>query len=158
MENNELYITISDNRSADGSVAKEKTKNGSFFGDNLGKYVEHEAMHFVKQQVTQAVNYSLSNIGNFTGDYITQRRVNEIRKGVNTAIGIGMMTIAGAKTGGWIGAIIGFTIGVAGTVANEFYEHKSSLVEFKKQNLEISLLRQRAGLNTWYDGSRGTDN
>ena len=160
MAEGKLYITITDDRGDGGGTptpkpdgAKEKKIND----DAIGRYVEHELYHLVKSQATQFVNFSLVNIVNFTGDYITQRRVNETKQAISGIMNIGMTTLAGAKYGGY-GAVIGFAIGVISQLSGSVYDVSLSIVENNKTNYEIAQLRELAGLNSTRDGSRGTEN
>ena len=156
---NKLYITISDERGGDGPTptpqpggAKEKDSNA------LGRYVEHQMFHLVKRQATQAVNFAISNIGNFTGDYIAQRKVNVAKQAISGVMQVGEATLAGAGVGGWVGAIVGFVLGGLSLVADSVYGEMQNQTNNAITNLEIAQLRDRAGLNTVYDGSRGTEN
>ena len=126
-------------------------------GSALGRYVEHEVFHLVKQQATATVNFALGNIGNFSGDYILQNEVNEARKNINSLMNIGMATLAGAKFGP-AGAVIGFAAGVVSESMKGVFETVEKTKNAAKQNYEIAQLRDRAGLNTAKDGSRGTEN
>jgi hypothetical protein len=160
MAEGKLYITITDDRGDGGGTptpkpdgAKEKKSND----DTIGRYIEHEMFHLVKSQATQFVNFSLGNIGNFTGDYITQRRVNETKQAISGLMNIGMTTIAGAKYGPY-GAIAGFAIGVISQMTGSVYDVISSTVENSKTNYELAQLRELSGLNSTKDGSRGTEN
>ena len=153
-----LYITISDERGGGTPTPKpEGSKSKDKESDTLGRYIEHEAFHLVKSQVTKEVNFSLSNIGNFTGDYITQRKVNEAKQLVDGLVSIGMTTLAGAKYGVW-GAVAGFVVGTIGQLSSGFYDNITNQAENAKVNYDMSQLRNRAGLNTVFDGSRGTEN
>lgn len=156
-----LYITISDERGGGGgSTPIPKPSDGSKKdnGDILGRYVEHEMFHLAKAQVTKAVNFAIGNVGNFTGDYITQNKINNMRSSLSGFMNIGMATIAGAKVGGWVGALVGFTIGTISEVSSGVYDTIAKSNENAKTNYEIAQLRDRAGLNTLLDGSRGTEN
>ena len=152
---NKLYITISDKRGEDsnGNSAKEKEKES----DTLGRYAEHEVFHLLKSTASKTINYSISNIGNFTGDYITQRKVNMCKDAIDSAMTIGMSMIAGSKFGP-VGTAVGFVVGVASEVTGSVFEDISNRAENRKTNYNIEQLRDRVGLNTKLDGSRGTEN
>lgn len=159
--NNKLYITISDKRGDGNSIptpsssSDNKDKNDK---DNLLKrYAEHEMFHLVKGTAIKSVNYAISNIGNFTGDYIRQREVNVSKQMISNVMSIGMSTLAGAKYGP-VGAIVGFVAGVSSIAIGSVFEDISNRAEITKNNFDISQLRDRVGLNTIYDGSRGTEN
>ena len=158
-EKNKLYITISDERGGDGPTpmpqpegAKKKDSNA------LGRYAEHQMFHLIKQQATQAVNYAIANIGDLTGDYIAQRKVNVAKQAISGVMQVGEATLAGAGVGGWVGAIIGFVVGGISLVTSSVYNEIEARKNNRIANLEIAQLRDRAGLNAVYDGSRGTEN
>lgn len=159
-EKNKLYITISDNRNGGSGTPTEKTDNEQEKDkeSTLGKYAEHQLFHLVKQTAVKSANFAISNIGNLTGDYITQRRVSEVKQAVSGLMSIGMSTAGGAVAGGWVGAIIGFAVGVTSLVVDTVQSEVQNRIDNTKTNLEIAALRDRAGLNTVYDGSRGTEN
>lgn len=164
-ENNQLYITITDKRGEGGggtiptptptstSSVKDDEKNDSL----LRRYAEHEMFHLVKGTTVKAVNYSISNIGNFTGDYIEQKQINEIKGVVSKLTTIGVSTLAGAKYG-IVGAAVGFAVGVGSVFVDYIFDDMSNRNSIARNNLNIRMLRDRVGLNTIYDGSRGTEN
>lgn len=159
MANDKLYITISDNRIGQSGTPTSQTANQNKDKEDssLQRYAEHQLFHTIKSTVTQTVNYQIANIGNMTGDYITQRKINVAKETVSKLSTIAMSTIAGAKYGGY-GAIVGFAVGTLSVMLGSFFEINSNLLENQKTNYSISQLRERAGLNTIYDGSRGTEN
>lgn len=158
-DNSKLYITISDERGGDGQTPTPKP-NGEKKedGDTLGRYIEHEMFHMAKQMATQAANFAISNIGNLSGDYAFQRKVNEVKQFASGIMSIGMATVAGAKYGGAVGAVIGFVTGTASTMMGGVFNVIQNNIENTKTNYEISQLRDRSGLNAVLDGSRGTEN
>lgn len=164
-ENNKLYITITDKRGdggsgiptpspSDSSSAKKEQDEDSA----LKRYAEHEVFHLVKGTAMKAVNYSISNIGNFTGDYITQKNVDYAKGIVSNMMSVGNATATGAAAGGVVGAVIGFVVGVSSIAIGSVFEEMSNRAENTKNNFNIEMLRERVGLNTIYDGSRGTEN
>lgn len=169
MADNKLYITITDSRNTkNGYSGSVPTKGGNAQGATANKendedsalkrYAEHELFHLVKGTATKAVNFSINNIGNFTGNYIQQQEVNEVKQGISGLVSIGFSTLAGAKLGGLPGAIVGFVVGVGSIVVDTVFDDISNRAQNSKNNFEISMLRERVGLNTIYDGSRGTEN
>lgn len=163
-ENNKLYITITDKRGdggsgiptpspSDSSSAKKKQDDDSL----LKRYAEHELFHLVKSTAMKSVNYAISNIGNFTGDYIIQKNVSYAKGIVSNIMSVGMTTLAGAKFGP-VGAIIGFVAGTSSIAIGSVFEDMSNRADNAKNNFNIEMLRERVGLNTIYDGSRGTEN
>ncbi len=160
-EKNKLYITITDKRDGDGPTPTPTPQGSSQKSDDLGmlgRYAEHELFHLVKNQTTQAVNYALANIGDLSGDYISQRKVNVAKQAISGIMQVGTATIAGARVGGYIGAAIGFVVGTISLISGSVYNELESRKNNRLTNLEIAQLRDRAGLNSVYDGSRGTEN
>jgi len=163
--NGKLYITISDERGVGssagidgGTLGAGKQQIESRDTNLITRYAEHELFHIVKQVAQQAVNYQLSNIGNFTGNYIRQEEVNQLKQCASDIMNVGMSTFAGFSTAGPIGAVVGFVAGVTSVVSSAVYSDLSAKVSYAKTNFSISQLRERAGLNATYDGSRGTEN
>lgn len=163
-DKNRLYITISDNRSGQpgaqdttdiptsGSTVEKKSIN------TAARYAEIQLLNLAKQTAVQSVNFAISNIGNLTGDYIAQRNVSIVKQSISGVMSVGMSTLGGAAVGGFVGSIVGFVIGTISLVGGTVQEGIQSKIDTAKQNLEIAQLRDRAGLNTTYDGSRGTEN
>lgn len=156
-EKSKLYITISDKRGEGGGGGVDSEKEKEKENDTLGRYAEHEVFHFLKSTASKTINYSISNIGNFTGDYITQRKVNMCKDALDSAVSIGMTTLVGSKYGP-AGAVIGFVVGVASEFTGSIFEDISNRADNVKANYNIEQLRERVGLNTLIDGSRGTEN
>lgn len=166
MAENKLYITISDNRSGqkggqDGDATPTSGNKGDK-KDNSGnaatRYAEHQLFNLAKRTAVQSVNFAISNIGNLTGDYIAQRNVGVAKQAISGVISVGMSTAGGAAVGGWVGAIVGFSVGVVSLIGSSVQSEIQNRLDTAKQNLEIAQLRDRAGLNATYDGSRGTEN
>ncbi len=154
-----IYITISDRRFGSNKAEadeqnktdKEKDKDNS-----LADYAVHQFFNLINSQTKQAVNYTIGNIGNFTGNYITQQHVNEALNFVNAGKNIAMAAFAGARYGPY-GALLGAAIATIGTGVNYGLEEFSNMLENSRQNRAINQLRTRAGLNSTNNGSRGTD-
>ena len=164
--NGKLYIIITDNpniQSTQTTITKTTTTTtnttrapitGST-ADEIGlNFAAHQFYHFMQQEATQAVNWSISNIGNFTGDYLKQTNVQQVVSLGSKLVGIGMSVVAGAQAGGLIGALVTGTIAVAGTVINTALENKSNAFQVQKQNYEIEKLKELSGLNTLTNGGR----
>ena len=165
-QDNKLYITISDKRGEGGGKPVPQDDNNEVTSENtvreqedglLRRYIEHKMFHLAKSTATRTVNFAISNIGNFTGDYITQKDVNYAKGVVSNLTTIGITTIAGAKYGP-VGAAIGFVAGTTSIISNAIFDDISNQVQISKSNYSIGQLRDRVGLNTIYDGSRGTEN
>lgn len=161
-----LYIIITD-RLPEGtspggiSIQNNSESNSKKLSKNnniLLNYAEHKFFDFVRQEVRTAIDYQISNIGNFTGDYITQRHVSAAKQGVLTNVGLITTAIAAGKFAGPIGAIIATTVSIGANLINMGLDYKTNMIQNSKTNYSISQLKDRSGLNTLRDGSRGTEN
>lgn len=161
-DDGKLYIIISDKRGDDGNggndpvdgTPKDSNKKSS---QNI---ITHQFYNFVLGQAKQFVNYNISNIGNFTGNYIMQRRVAEAMQAVNIIANIGGAFVSGMLMSGGnpvVGAVSA-VIATAGVTINAGYQSFTQHVQNAKTNYSIEQLRRRSGLNTYTDGSRGTEN
>lgn len=156
-----IYITISDRRfgknkaEADeqNNLDKEKEKK-----DPLKDFAKHKFFNFIEAQAKQAINYSVNNIGNFTGDYVTQQQTQDAVSILSDLADIGVAAFAGFKySGSPYGALIGAGIAVAGKAINKAQQLAVGYAQNEIQNRQIAQLRTRAGLNSINNNSRGTE-
>ena len=156
MADGKIYIIISDERSGNGNgtTTKETTKEKEDKDRNL--WLEHEMLHFLKQQAQTMLNYAVSNIGNFQGDYQTQREIQQALSVGGILVNVGMAALVGLKmTGGNpIGAAVGAGISIASQSINYGLGELTASVQFKKTNYEIERMRDISGLNGLTNGSR----
>ncbi len=165
MENDgKIYITISDRRfgtnKAEADEQNQVDKQKSEKKDSKGiisDYAKHQFFNMIQSQAKQAVNYTVSNIGNFTGNYQSQRHIQESMQILQFGTDIAMSAIAGAKYGGAWGAVAGVGVALIGKGINFAQEYYAGYVENARTNRDIKQLRTRAGLNGSNNGSRGTD-
>ncbi len=161
-----IYIIVTDKLPSGETPTPEGIKNPAEKKDPdslFAHWAKNQILGLIKQTAVQQINYSLNNIGNFTGNYELQTQVGNARKALNILRSIGSSTIAGAQVGSaagpWgaaIGAAIGLlTSGVSASVSL-LQEHNSLMIQNRKTNNEIAILRERSGLNQYTDGSRGT--
>lgn len=157
-----LYIIISDKRDDDGNggntpadtTPKESNKKSS------QSIITHQFYNFIIGQAKQFVNYNIQNVGNFTGDYISQRKVNEAVQGLNITMNIGGAFVSGTMMSGGnpiVGAAFA-AIATAGIAVNAGYQSYTQRFETARANYNIEQLRRKSGLNVYLDGSRGTEN
>ena len=106
---------------------------------------------------TTYISFLVSNIGNFTGDYVTQQHVSDAMHVLNFVMDIGTAAGAGAASGGWVGAAVGVALTITSKGITMGQEAYASWVEGARQNRDIAQLRSRAGLNSTNNGNRGTD-
>lgn len=153
-----IYITISDARTGevikgtDISVSdnpkKEKEKT------TLGDFARHQFFNLIEREAKQMINYSISNIGNFTGDYNAQRDVNFALSTAGVIGSVGMGAFQGAQVGGIPGAIIGAAVVATSQAVNFSLQLRSQNLEIRKQNYSIGQLKQLSGLDGLTNGSR----
>ena len=156
-----IYITISDKRfgqnkaEADEQNKLDKQKDS----DNKGieSFLQHKFFNIVESQAKQAISYSIANIGNFTGDYVSQQHMSDAVSIVNFLVDIGVSAAAGAKMGGWVGALVA----VGATTLTKGISFAESIyagnIQTARTNRDIAQLRSRAGLNSTNNGNRGTE-
>lgn len=156
MDDGKIYITISDKRTSGGSGGSgngggftqlDQTPENPIEEDGLfKKLTEHQYYNFVLGTTKQIVDYSIANIGNFTGDYNTQRQVNALKQ----VVGIGTNLALGFATGG----VAGLVIAGVSTAIKYGLEYMNDMVDNTKRNHEINQLREISGLNALTNGSR----
>lgn len=100
----------------------------------------HQAMNVGKQ----IVNYAVSNIGNYTGDYVKQDRVQQAMDVVST---IGTIGVAFATN--WVAGIL--TVGALAVKEGLNYRSEQQNIKHAENNAEY--LRKRSG-NSLTNGSR----
>ncbi len=151
-----IYITISDRRFGTNKAEADEQNKNDKKEETLQDFVKHRFFNMIESQAKQAVNYTVNNIGNFTGDYIKQTQVSNAVQIVNLGIEFGTAALAGSKFGapGAIAAVAIVAVGKTITTAEQLY---GDYIENRKQNRDIAQLRTRAGLNSANNNSRGTD-
>lgn len=98
-------------------------------------------------QAKKVGQFAVSNVGNFTGDYVLQRNIQQ-----GMAIVGDLSSIAvGALAGGWVGAIVA----TAGIVVGNTLEAVGIAQNIKKENYQSNFIKERGG-DVYNDGSRGT--
>lgn len=125
--------------------------------DLFSHWARDKLLGELKSLVNNSVSYAIGNIGNFTGNYTDQIRVQESVSFLKSIAGIGFAALAGSKYGP-AGAVLGASIAVINRGVQFTQTIVSQSVAQKKFNREIEQLRERSGLNPYIDGSRGTEN
>lgn len=163
--NGKIYIIVTDREPSSGGPSPVETsvmtKTASAEGKEVSLFshwARNKILNTVKSAAQSTAMYSLSNIGNFTGDYITQTQVNETIQLTSKLVHVAMAAASGAKVGGVMGAVIAAGVAVVGETVSSLQAVNSAYVQNRKTNYEIEQLRDRAGLNAAKDGSRGTEN
>lgn len=106
-------------------------------------------VHAAVGNVKQAVQYGLSNVGNFTGDYVAQQNINQALE----ALGGVSTIVMGAVSAGWVGAVIA----TASVAFRGITQGVSRYIGYQNEEINASMARQRSG-NALTDNSRGTEN
>lgn len=157
MADGKIYITITDEpltKPEPGTPQPpkpegEKDDKNSLFSD----FAKHQFFEFIKAQSKQFINYTIGNIGNFTGNYQSQRQIQETISIGNRIANVGMAAIAGAKYG-VAGAIIGAVVSIASQGIELGLQDHTLGVQVKQQNREIDMMRKISGLDGLTNGSR----
>ena len=148
-----IYITDKlpggDGKPGPDAVSKEDKKEST-----LAKYAQHRFFNFLESEAKQIVNYEISNIGNFTGNYVAQRKVQTAVSAGTRLLNIGNAAVAGFVAAGPVGAIIGASLAIATSVITYFEEERVAQLEFKRQNYNLSILKERSGLYALDNESR----
>lgn len=133
-------------------------KNKKDDQDLFGHWARTQILSTVKRAANAAVSFSISNIGNLTGNYLGQTQVQESIALVHSMMGIGTTAAAGFAVGGVPGAILGASLAVINQGISISQSLVSQNIQQRKANRELEQLRERAGMNQYIDWSRGTEN
>lgn len=135
--------SVSDEEQQTGVPSQKKEGAGGAKTTATSIFV-HQALNTGKQ----ILNYGISNIGNFTGDYARQERVQELVGTIGdiTTIGVGF------ASGGWIGGLVA----VLGIATKEVFNQVSIQTENRHQEIASNYLRELSG-NSTKNGSRTGD-
>lgn len=155
-----LYIIVTDHLPGGGGQVDPNEKKDTKKDDEsiLGKFAMHHFFNFIESQAKQAVSYTISNIGNFTGDFNEQRHVTALMNLAGRAMSLGTAIAAGAKTAGVPGAIIAGIVAASSMTIQDIRAERLKDFADAKKNLSIKQLRERSGMYSLMDGSRGTEN
>lgn len=132
--------SVSDEEQQTGVPSQKKEGAGGAKTTATSIFV-HQALNTGKQ----ILNYGISNIGNFTGDYARQERVQELVGAIGDVTTIGV----GFASGGWIGGLVA----VLGVATKEVFNQVSIQVENRHQEIATNYLRELSG-NSTKNGSR----
>lgn len=160
-----IYIVITDKapNQSQASISNNQIVNNTPVKQNdslISHWAKNNMIDLVKSISNKAIMYELSNIGNFTGNYIEQTHINNAMSNLSAIGSIGTGALSGflATGGNPLGALMGASLSLINTGVGGLLNMNSLMVQNKHTNYEIAQLRDRAGLNTLKDGSRGTEN
>ena len=157
-EEGKIYIIVTDQLpNGGGQLVPDTPKKDKEDKNAASDYAKHRFFNFIESQAKQAVNYTISNIGNFTGDYFKQQQVASLMSLVSFGVDLGTAVWSGLKYGGGWGAAINAGVVIASKAINVGQEMLSNAAETGRQNRAINQLRERVGLNSTNNGNRGTE-
>lgn len=164
-DDGKIYIYIS-NKAPGGTNTPGGTDdtdgNKSKKNKILDNAITHELYHLVKSQLIQDINFRANHIGDFTGNYQSQRDTQaslRVATNVMGIVGCGIAVAKYALAANPVGAVAAGLLAVTSLVSQSINfnrQEKVNLLNNKKTNYEIEQLRIRSGLNVLMDGSRGT--
>lgn len=159
MEDGKLYVIITDKRPSDqqgnglpgGTDKRDNQKS-------LQNWISDKFYDVIKDTVKNTVNFTVNNIGNFTGSYENQRIVQNAVQLSNRLLNIGTAAMGGFVATGFnpIGAIVGASIAVINQGIQVGEEYLSTKSQQARYNMKVNKLKERSGLYSLGDGSRGT--
>ena len=163
MENDgKIYIVITRQKPSGptgvGSGDADPDKKQPSGTDSLfAHWARQRLLDTTRSLAKSTIMYGLSNVGNFTGNYMAQAQINNSVHALSGIASLGMTALAGFKVGGPVGAAIATGLAIVNQTAQWVMGTYSGVIENQKTNYEIARLRDRSGLNTLLDGSRGTE-
>ena len=151
--NGRIYVTISDKREGANQPSTPTPTPVSTPGaskdikkDKNNNIMVHQLRNWIISEAKQIVNTSIANIGNFTGNYQAQRNVNNIVNAGNIAVGL--------VTSAALFGPVGFAMAVGTLAINYGLSEYTGYFANKKQNREITIMRDISGLNSLTNGGR----
>lgn len=161
MTDGKVYITISDRRENTNQSNLQVGNNNNSVGSStknssnaLGRYSEHQFFNTIQNNAKTFVNYSIANIGNFTGNYLTQQNISISVNNLSKLYRLGLTAVAGAQIGGVIGAGVAVGAQIVSDVVNFGLSERTAYFENKRTNLEILKMKELSGLNALTNSSR----
>lgn len=123
----------------------------------------NQAYQAAKAAVVNTVQYSINRHFELTENYIAQEDMNDALSAIHQIAGIAQTAVASAFAGGIyggaIGAVAGFTIGLAGSLVNKSIQAAQAKdrenIQLATANKQNSFKMARLGLN---NGGRSTEN
>ena len=161
MSDGKIYIVITEDLPKEKQVASKggsQTSQKNNQDDLTNHLANSQIISAISNVLMQQANYQISNVGNLVGDYITQTHINDSMNNLGKIASIGASIMAGMYKWGLTGGITMATIGVLGALQQNWRQIHTNQLKNTELNYEIAQLRDRAGLNSLKDGSRGTEN
>lgn len=107
----------------------------------------HQAWSYVKADIEKIATYELNKWFMLNDDYIGQRTVAAAMNVISKAKNIGVVTLAGFKLGGPVGAAIGLagSLLTLGIDIAQNYERQD--IQLRQMDAQLDYQRQRAGFS-----------
>lgn len=156
-----IYITISDTRGGGGGpgLVTPEPEDKESKTKPLSDYLKHSFFNIVEDSAKKVVSNSISQIGNYIGDYYAQRQIQTAISALNKGSTLAISFFAGSGiTGSVAGGVSGLIATGSMMALNYGIEEFNNRVAIARNNREIEYIRDLSGLNTLKDGSRGTEN
>ena len=147
-----------------GATPGGPSRTGTDFGTEEAKFLGQKtnadkaqaaAIAFGIATLKRQINYSISQYGNKTGNYIAQAEMELVMEGLNNALSIAGATALGFKSGGVAGAIIGAAISTSSIAIGYYNQYRTLQTNIAKLDTYANIMQERSG-NTYNNDSRGT--
>lgn len=155
-----IYIVVTDKTpgntpnpfSPDPDLGPKKTAEKK--DDALSRFAERKLTDFVWGQFKKDIDFQISNIGNFTGNYVVQAQAQNAQSAVMGLAGVGMAIWGATKLIDPFAGIIAGGVAIASSIINFVHQEKINQLNFRKQNYDLDILKERSGLYALDNGSR----
>lgn len=99
----------------------------------------------VKSILTDEALYESEKFFDLTDNVQAKRNLNIAKQNIQRVSSLAMSTYAGAKTGGWVGAIVGFGVGTAKSVVDIYQGYDQQAIAIKQKEEQLEYTRQKVG-------------
>lgn len=141
------------NGTTGGNTATAATRDTSVKQTMTSVYV-HRVLSIASNTTKQIVRYAISQYGDFTGDYIGQRKIDTTIEQAETLLSIGSSTVMGALAGGWVGAAFGLISSGVSVGVSAYQASKELEKNITRANNAANYNAQRIG-SILVNGNRG---
>ena len=139
-------LTVGSELAGDGREVQEEGTKGIVGTQKVASVSVFANVAF--NNIRQVVNYSVSNVGNFTGDYIMQAQMQNIMSVVGDITTLGAGIAAGP---------VGIGVAIAGLTVKYGLQIATEINTERHNNIQYEYMLARSG-NAVLNGSRGTEN
>ena len=111
----------------------------------LFTYAKNKVMQLSKDVLLGEALYESEKYFNLTDNVQGRRNLNIARQNIERVWGVAQDTIAGAKAGGWVGAIIGFAVGMTKLGVKIYQGYDQQNIKIRQMEEQLDYTRQRVG-------------